>query len=123
MKNGIITVKIGGKARTIRFGMFSLEVMMQLFPLHKGVVKLKAVEIYAGLLNQVEVINESPDFTFHEVFSWVDEMMLEKEGNKILEEIKVCLNESSLYQTIMPPTTEKKNESLNQMQQESKENG
>ena len=106
---GQTTQMIGGKLRTLKFGLDAVEIFQQ--TIEKSPVKTTALlaraEVYAGLVNQCMVILESPDFTYQDVCDWVDDMIGTEEGRAILKQIDDCFAESKAYKSLFA-TEEKK---------------
>jgi hypothetical protein len=106
--NGFMSIELGGKLRSIRFGMLAYEHLLTTVAKEDGKVKSTAKVIYAGLLNAAEVSDSPIDFTFNEVYGWIDELMCSPEGNKTILSIEKCFEESNMYQNILKPQVEKK---------------
>ncbi|MNW87272.1 hypothetical protein D3C86_165130 [compost metagenome] len=108
--NGCITIELGGKNRSIRFGMLAYENLLTTVQEDDGKVKSTAKVIYAGLLNAAEVMSTPIDFTFSDVYGWIDDLMCTNEGNVKIIEIEKCFEQSNMYQNILKPHVEKKSE-------------
>lgn len=79
--NGKITVEIGGKQRTVKFGLGSTRAVCDY---HKCKLSelasrfelddLFLEEIYGGLVHALALEEKEPDFNRAEVFEWIDAM-------------------------------------------------
>lgn len=105
MKNGIITVELGEEKRTLRFGMFAFEIMLEMFANLKENehVKRTAVAIYAGLLNHLEITDAEVNFRFQDVYDWTDQLFCSKEGSLIIKDIDKCIEESNMFVSHLKP--------------------
>lgn len=106
--NGIISAELGGKVRSIRFGMLAFETLLMTSSESDKKVKSTAKIIHAGLINAAEVNGVELDCTFMDVYGWVDELFCTPDGNKILQDIEKCFEDSSLYQNVLKPLVDKK---------------
>ncbi|RZJ86317.1 MAG: hypothetical protein EOO20_18550 [Chryseobacterium sp.] len=109
-----MSIELGGKIRSIRFGMLAYENLLTTVAKEDGKVKSTAKVIYAGLLNASEVSDSTIDFTFNDIYGWIDELMCSPEGNKTILSIEKCFEESNMYQNILKPQIEKKSENAPQ---------
>jgi len=108
--NGIISVNLGGKLRPLRFGMLAFEKLLEIAEEKDSKIKSNAKVIYAGLINAAEVNNSVVDFSFADVYGWIDDMFCSHEGNETLSEIERCFEQSNMYQNILKPQIDKKKE-------------
>jgi hypothetical protein len=106
--NGIISANLGGKIRPLRFGMLAFETLLEISAENDSNIKSNAKVIYAGLLNAAEVNNSVVDFTFADVYGWIDDMFCTTDGNETILEIERCFEKSNMYQNILKPQIDKK---------------
>lgn len=108
--NGIISANLGGKFRPLRFGMLAFEKLLEIAKDDDSRIKSNAKVIYAGLINAAEVNNSDVDFSFADVYGWIDDMFCTTEGNETITEIERCFEQSNMYQNILKPQIDKKKE-------------
>lgn len=90
--NGYIVADIGGKKRGLKFGMYAVTMISRRIGkfLEAGaeVTSQVAVEIfYAGLVNNCVVKESEQDFTYEQVTDWVEEMLYDENGQKLIADV------------------------------------
>ena len=96
MKNGLITLQIGGKQRTLKFNMRAVEAFGEIKNAGTSVVSSSVNLIYAGLVGACYVKQEEPDFTFEDVSEWVEDLIMSGKVD-ILGAADKCFSDSLAF--------------------------
>ena len=99
MKDGLITLQLGGKERTLKFNMRALETLSEVKLAGDFGLSSIAVVVYAGLIGWHYVKQIKPDFTFEDVSEWVEELTLSGD-TQVLSDINDCLGDSRAFKFI-----------------------
>lgn len=99
MKDGLITLQLGGKERTLKFNMRALETLSEVKLAGDLGLSSVAVVVYAGLIGWHYVKQVKPDFTFEDVSEWVEEITLSGD-TQILSDINDCFSNSRAFKFI-----------------------
>ncbi len=89
------TIEILGKQRGIKFNNYALEKMGEKL-LPDSTASLGYAAVWGGLLGNMYIKGEQPDFTFEQLVDAIDALpnMVE-----VLEQVAACLNESQAWQS------------------------
>lgn len=101
--NGQTQIEIGGKVRSLYFGMDANEIFFGLIakaPVQTTALSMRSL-VYAGLINQCLITNESPDFTLQDVAVWVDDMLLDDKGREVLKQVDGVYADSRAYKALV----------------------
>lgn len=99
MKDGIITIQLGGKERTLKFNMRALETLSEIKLAGDIGLSSAAVIVHAGLIGWHYAKQTQPDFTFEDVSEWVEDIML-SEDRGIISDVNECFEGSRAFKFI-----------------------
>jgi hypothetical protein len=99
MKDGLITLQLGGKERTLKFNMRALETLSEVKLAGDIGLSSAAVIVYAGLIGWHYAKQTQPDFTFEDVSEWVEDIML-SEDRGVIADVNECFESSRAFKFI-----------------------
>lgn len=99
MRDGLITINLGGKERTLKFNMRALEVLSEMKCTGDVGITSAGVVIYAGLMGWHYAKQAAPDFTFEDVSEWTEDMLMA--GDVVtLNAINECFENSRAFKFV-----------------------
>jgi hypothetical protein len=99
MKDGLITLNLGGKERTLKFNMRALEVLSEAKCAGDFGISSVSIVVYAGLIGWHYAKQMDPDFTFEEVSDWVEELTMSEDA-KVLSGVNECFENSRAFKYV-----------------------